>query len=131
MKLTKEIVRDSIRAWEMDAGEDFFDNSLIRINPLTLMTWCYGKGYLTYKQYNDWSADYAKRKLKAIDENYYVYNDDGEYGVSYALVSSDDYNEEDYEKALLIFGEFVCEIWTYEKRFRDFLEIESVEVEAF
>lgn len=126
MRLTKEIVKDSIRAWEMDAGESFFDNSLIQINPLTLMTWCYGKGYLTYQQYNDWSTDYTRGELEAIDENYYIYNQDGEHGSSYALVSSDDYNEEDYEKALLIFGEFVCDILTYEVRFKEFMVYESV-----
>lgn len=122
MKITKELVVDKIREWEMDAGESFFDNGLININPLTFMTWCYGKGYLTYEQYNNWTLDFSSNKLKAIDENYYIYNQEGEYGAQFAVVISEEYNDEDYEKALLIFGEFVEGNIVYQARFKEFLK---------
>lgn len=124
--LTKELVYEKIREFEMDAGEDFFDQSCMTIGALTYMTWCLGKGYISSKQYNSWAKAYNSDELEAIDENYYIYNSQGGFGSSFAVVVSDDYNEEDYKKALLIFGEFVCEIEVYTERFYKFLDEESL-----
>lgn len=118
--MTKEEIFNLIIEWEQDAGEDLLDQGF-DLKESTFMTWCLGKGYLNRKKYNDWLDDYTENKLEAMDANYFVYNDDGEYGAPYAVVSSNEWNKNDYEKACMILAEFISEIDIYIDRLKKFI----------
>lgn len=125
MKITKELVHAKIREYEMEAGESFFDGAFT-VNPLTFMSWCLGRGYITPEQYDDWSNAYSKNDLEGIDENYFIYNNQGEHGASFAPVVADNWSEESQEKADLILGEFICESKVYRLRFNKFMKNEGL-----
>lgn len=118
--MKKEEIFNIIVKWEQDAGESLLDQGF-NLKESTFMTWCFGKGYLSRKQYNDWLSDYTENKLEAIDANYYVYNEEGDYGVNYAVVISDEWNVEDYNKAYMILSEFISEIDIYIERLKEFV----------
>lgn len=121
MKITKELVHQKIREYEMDAGESFYDG-LFFIRSEVFMAWCYGKGYLSKEKYNDFITAWQLNKLEAIDENYFVYNSEGEYGASFALVVEDDWTEEGQKKANLILGEWIEGSDVYTERFIEFMK---------
>lgn len=127
MKPTEKQIQDFVTEWretERELGESILDGRF-PLNPQTFMTWCFGRGYLTGDQYNAWVADYRLQALEATDENYFVYTDDGE-SVPYAVVidesmhSSD--NDDLYEKAIAIVGEFILSIDAYGERWNDFVQ---------
>lgn len=119
--ITKEWVRDRIIEWEYEAGESFIDASGFNFNELQFMTFCFGKGYLDREKYNKWAKDYNNGKLEAHDANYFLYNDEGECGVPYAVVTSDDYDEEVAKLAYLILGEFIVSLDILVARFMNLI----------
>lgn len=125
MEITKELVHEKIREYELEAGESFFDGAFT-VHPLTFMSWCLGRKHITPEQYDDWTKAYIANDLEGIDENYFIYNSQGKYGASFAPVVVDDWTEESQEKADLILGEFICESKTYRNRFRKFMEEEGL-----
>lgn len=123
--ITKELVHKKIREYEVEAGENFFDGALA-VSPLSFMAWCLGRKYITPEQYDDWSVAYINNNLEGIDENYFIYNCQGEYGASFAPVVVDDWSEKSQEKADLILGEFISESKIYRNRFRKFMREEGL-----
>lgn len=120
LKITKELVHQKIREYEMEAGESFFDGAFA-VKPLTFMSWCLGRKYITPEQYDDWLVAYINDDLEGTDENYFIYNSQGEYGASFAPVVVEEWSEESQEKADLILGEFISESKVYRNRFREFM----------
>lgn len=120
--MDKEEIYEAIVAWEHDRGESFLDQGF-DLNPLTFMTWCLGKGLLSPDRYNHWVVDWNRNKLEAIDANYFVYNSYDYHGeVPFAVVSSEEWNDEDQEKAYRILAEFISQIDVYQKRFAEYIE---------
>lgn len=124
MKPTQEQIQTLVQQWhevEHEIGESILDGRF-DLHPLTFMTWCYGRGYLTSENYNLWAADYIADKLEAIDSNYFVYSDDPE-DVPYALVIDEEMaSEEFYDKALSIVAEFILSIDIYQKQWKEFVQ---------
>lgn len=120
-KRRKEEIFDLIIKYEHEAGESFVDRFGYNINEMLFMTWCFGKGYLSRKKYNLWIEAFKQNELEATDANYYVYNDEGEYGVPYAVIITDDWNEKAYHKAYMIIAEFISGFNMYQKRFTEFI----------
>lgn len=120
--MNKQEIFDAIINYEMEVGEDFLDQGF-NLHPLTFMTWCFGKGYLTKEKYNLWSDAYTSRikgmYLESHDANYFVYASHG-CKVPFAVVSSDDWNEECQHKAYMILAEFISKIDIYIDRLKEF-----------
>lgn len=136
MGLNKEMIVSFIRAYEYHHGENFFDQNEIYINPLTLMTWCFGKGYLSKEQYDEWSSYYGSKdivkRLYATDEMNYLYNHQYPHlSFGFAVVTSKEYNEEDYFRALCIFAEFIMAMQVYTERMIDVIKNNEVEINEF
>lgn len=123
--MNKEEIYNSIVEWQWEAGESFTDNFNSDIHPLTFMTWCLGKGYLTTEKYNMWGKAYRNNELEAEDPNYFVYNEYEDEDCMFAVVISKEYNEEDQEKAFRILAEFISEIDIYQERLQKFLDDEG------
>ena len=120
--MDKENIYNSIIEWQKEAGESFTDYFNADIHPLTYMTWCLGRGYLSPEKYNMWAEVYRKNKLEANDPNYFVYNEHSDGNAMFAVVISDDWNDQDQEKAFRILAEFISEIEVYQRRFQIFLD---------
>ena len=114
-------VYENIRDWEWEHGEDFLDSSGFDINEIPFMTWCFLEGHVPINEYMKWEYDRRAGNLKAIDPNYFLYNDEGEYGASYAIVHSDAWNEEDQEKAYMILAEYIVTVKPNLERFNQFM----------
>ena len=125
MEITKELVHEKIREYEIEAGESFFDGAFT-VRPLTFMSWCLGRGHITPKQYDDWSDAYNKNELAGIDENYFIYNWQDMDEASFAPVVVEEWSEESQERADLILGEFISVSKVYRNRFRKFMEEEGL-----
>jgi hypothetical protein len=116
--MTKEEIFKVIVEWEQDVGESLLDQGF-DLNEKTYSTWCFGKGYINREQYNLWVNAYSENELEAIDANYYVYDDDcGD--VPWAVVKSNGFEQELYEKAYIILSEFISEIDVYVERLEEF-----------
>jgi hypothetical protein len=119
--MNKQEIYESVMEWQMEAGESFTDYFNSDIHPLTYMSWCLGRGYLSPEKYNMWAKAYRKNELEATDPNYFVYNEYGDEDAMFAVVVSEDFNEEDFEKAFRILAEFISEIDIYQDRLKRFL----------
>lgn len=119
--MNKAEVYKKICDWEDNAGESFTDYFNSDIHALTYMSWCLGRGYLSSKQYNMWAKAYRQNELEATDPNYFVYNSETDEDAMFALVISEEWNEEDQEKAYRILAEFISEIDVYVLRLLEFL----------
>lgn len=119
-------VADKIVEYEWDAGESFAESGY-RINELQFMSWCYGRGYLTPEQYNEWSKLWQSSEVEACDMSCYLHNDDGADGFSFALVHSDGYDIEVAKQAYLIVGEFIVSVDIHCDRFMKFLEKHNIQ----
>lgn len=119
--MDKQEIFNKMIEFECEAGEDFFDQGF-DLHPLTFMSWCLGRGYLTPEQYNLWAYDYRFDKLSSAHEpNDFVYDSDC-LDVPYALFSESEWTEEGREKAYLIVAEFISEITVYQERLVEFLK---------
>lgn len=110
--MEKQEILDMINQFEQNHGESFLDQGF-NLNERTFMPWCLGKGYINRNQFNLWVENMDT--LEGCDANYYVYATNGE-DVPWAVVSSEDWNEEDQQKAFTILAEFISEIDEYIKR---------------
>lgn len=120
--MEKSNIYDAIVSWEYKAGESFLDQGF-DLHPLTFMTWCLGKGYLSKEKYDKWVIAYQKNKIEAIDANYFVYCPKDLYGedAPFAVIISSEWNLKDQEKAYRILSEFISEIDLYLKRLKDYI----------
>lgn len=124
MKTAEELAEEML-AVEYNLGESLMDDNFgSLINARTLMTWCYGKGYLTREQFNLFVQADADGELEAEDMNYILFDADNE--VPFAIVS---YNEDkpedkdrDYKKAFVILAEFVLAVDVYLERWNKWSE---------
>lgn len=106
-----------IMEWEQENGENFLDQGF-NLNARTFMPWLFGRNYINRDQFNLWVEN--MNTLEGNDATYYVYNFDGDY-VSWAIVKSKEWNEEDQKKAYMILSEFISEIDEYIKRLERFI----------
>jgi hypothetical protein len=118
--MSKQEILAKMLQWEQDNGESFTDYFNADIKAHTYMTWCLGRKYITPEKYNEWLIAYGNNELDADDPNYFVYNDQGEYGPSFAVVYSEEYNQTDHHKAYGMLAEFFSEITVYQKRLAEF-----------
>ncbi|MGM0837735.1 MAG: hypothetical protein ACQEV7_16390 [Bacillota bacterium] len=126
--MTKDEIYGLIKSWEEDVGESFVDYFNSDINARTYMTWCLGRKYISPNQFNAWLVAYSENKLEADDPNYFVYNEDNDEDVPFAVVISEEWNEEDQRKAYQILAEFISEIDDYIGRLKEFLSEYDLEV---
>jgi hypothetical protein len=126
MNILQMEIYETIMTWQLDHGESLLDQGF-DLRELTFMTWCLGRKYITPEQFNIWNKAWAVLELEAIDANYYVYNSDGVDEVPWAVVSSDEWNDEDYKKAYLILAEFISEMEVYQNRLNKFVKGEDEE----
>ena len=109
---TAEQMYEDIRKWEYDAGEtflDYFDGSL---NEATLLFWAMGKGYIDEEGFKAW------------EKEQHVSGDDIVYGDEpFSIVKQTDgrWQEEEYEYAMRILGEFLASSDTYQRRVNEFI----------
>lgn len=120
--MNKSEVYKNICEWENEIGESFVDNFDSEIHPLTYMTWCLGRGYLSSEKYDMWSVAYQNGILEACDANYFIYSEKSSELPLFAVVVSDEWNEAEQEVAYRILAEFISEIRVYTIRFKDFLK---------
>lgn len=117
--MTPEDVYETLKDWELDHGEDLFDQGF-DLNERTFMPWCLGKGYITSEKFNLWVKNI--NSLEACDANYYLYSSRDESDVAWAVVTSDEWNEADLDKAYRIVSEFISEIAQYTERLKEFTQ---------
>lgn len=118
--MEKQQIFDAIVKFQHDHGEDFLDQGF-NLDEKTFMTWCFGRKYITREQYNLWVDAYRHGQLEAIDANYYVYDWQGCKDVPWAVVITEDYEEEAWDKAFLILAEFISEIDVYIERLQKYV----------
>lgn len=112
MLRTKEQMYNDVRAWEMDAGEDFLDYFDSSINVWNFMFWALGKGYITEEQIQLFEDE-------TCPSTSYLLGDE-----DYSVVKEDEYDEfEDaVEEAYMILADFLTATNTYQMRVHDFLK---------
>lgn len=121
--MEKQAIFEAINKFEQDHGEAFLDQGF-NLNERTFMSWCLGRGYLNPNQFNLWIEN--METLEGSDANYYVYNSQNQYeDVPWAIVSSEDWNREDQDKAFMILAEFISEIDIYIERLKKYIEGED------
>lgn len=120
---------ESIREWEHKHGESFVDRFESNLKASTFMTWCYGKGYLSSEQYNEWLALYVADDFEADCANYFVSSDgtDNTWAVVQYDESTDEAYEESYRRETEVLGEFIDAIDLYKVRFEKFMSEEESE----
>jgi len=121
MTRTKEQILEAILKWEEDNGESFTDYFDANMNADTFIFWCVGKGYITTEQYRQWEKQYRQKISYASDLNSYLYNEDNDPDVPYAIVITEEFNQEALEKAFGILAEFIETSLIYQERFEEFL----------
>lgn len=119
--MTKEEIFKAIIDWEQEAGESFTDYFSSGIDGKTFMTWCFGKGYISREQFNQWVEAWSKKKLESNCSNYFVYNEYGNKNAPFAVVITEEYSDEAQEKAYKILAEFISGIDVYITRLNKFL----------
>lgn len=119
--MNKEFIYKKIEKWSRDAGESFVDYFGSSIHEVTFMSWALGKGYIDSVKYNKWAESFKANKLEAQDPNYYLYDSDGG-DVEFAVVISDDWDNDEEAKALMILSEFISEIEVYQSKLQEFLD---------
>lgn len=109
---TKEQMYNDIRAWEMDAGEDFLDYFDGSLNEWNLMFWALGKGYITEEQIQSYEKE-------TIPSTSFLLGDE-----DYSIVNEGQYNDFDdaLEEAYMILADFLTSTDTYQKRVDNFLK---------
>lgn len=119
MKTTAERIRE----WEQENGESFVDYFESNLKASTFMTWCYGKGYLSSGQYNEWLALYVAKDFEADCANYFVssYGNGNTWAVVQYDETCDESFEQSYDRECEILGEFINAIDVYKERFEKFI----------
>jgi hypothetical protein len=120
--MNREEIFAKINEWEAENGESFVDYFNSDIKAHTYIAWCLGRKYITPLQFDLWVEAYGKNALEADDPNYFVYNEDNDEDVPFAVVISEEWNEDDQDRAYGILAEFISEISIYKERFIEFLK---------
>jgi hypothetical protein len=108
--------------WQMENGESFTDY-FTNVYAPSFMYWCMAKGYLTKEKFNMWEEAFMNKKHSEADSfNDFLYNQFNDEDAQFAVVISEDYNEEDEMKAFRIFAEFCLDSSIYMKRLEDFFK---------
>ncbi len=110
-----------INDWQMDVGEDFLDYFESNVRETNFMFWCLGRGHISQERFNAWVKEYGNAGTlgHSLSELLYnCYDDDN----GFSVVHSDDWNQEDQDKAYMILSEFISEIKVYQRRLLEFLE---------
>jgi hypothetical protein len=118
---TKEEIFESIRNWEIDAGESFVDYFDGRLNEVNYLFWCLGKGCITSEQFQSW------------EEEDIAFSNDIVFGTeNYSVVQEPDFDfsnrevyDEAYDKAMMILAEFLSSTQTYQRRVEEFFKENS------
>lgn len=103
-----------IRAWEIEAGEGFFDYFEGSVNIVNLMFWMEGRNYISKKKLNDFCNN--SNKFISLWSALCGYED------SFALFPYGECEEECMTKAISVLAEYISNNDIYEKRLEDFLK---------
>ena len=112
MLSTKQIYK-LIRAWEIEAGEGFFDYFESNVNEVNLMFWMEGRGYISRYKLNE----FCNRNTKWIS----LWSTLCGYEDKFSLFPYGECEEECMMKATEILAEYMSYNDVYEKRLNDFL----------
>jgi hypothetical protein len=118
--VTKEEIFKKMMDYQKEAGEEILDGRL-DIHPLTFMSWCLGRRYISKEKFNVWARHFMEDELEATDSNYYVYDAEDMNGTPYAVVYSKETNDDDYHKAMMYLAEFISESDEYQKRLEELI----------
>ncbi|MFQ3543474.1 hypothetical protein Q7A53_05260 [Halobacillus rhizosphaerae] len=119
-QLNKDDIYKVIINWQMEMGEDFLDYFESNLTIPSYMFWCLGKGYLSKERFNEWEKQKSLGNFESDSAMSVVYNHyDNDNG--FAVVHSDDWEEEKEKEAYMILAEFISESNTYKTRLNDFL----------
>lgn len=107
---TPESVMKAIRYIEVDLGESFLERNDIFDDAFTLMDFALEKGYISQEKFDLWEEAFEDNELGTEENFEVIMTDDTEnlFALRQFDKESDLSHDEQYEQALLIYGELVC-----------------------
>lgn len=107
---TPESVMKAIRYIEVDLGESFLERNDIFDDAFTLMNFALEKGYISQEKFDLWEEAFEDNELGTEENFEVIMTDDTEnlFALRQFDKESDLSHDEQYEQALLIYGELVC-----------------------
>lgn len=107
-KTPKSIV-GAIRFFELEFGENYLEYNDIFQDSSSLVNYAYKQGYMDADKYNEFSKAYEENDWSVEDTFQVIFSDDEEeLAVKYYDESLDQDYEQQYEDALLVYGELIC-----------------------
>ena len=110
--MNKKEIYCLIRYFELEEGEDFFDQNETIIQPYQLIFWLLGKNYITSKQFNM----AVKEKLLGINEIFTGYEKE------YAIFPNGEAKEIPEKYKYYIIAELMQDCEVYQHRLKEILE---------
>lgn len=121
IKKEAQSVVDAIRFFELEFGESYLEYNDIFSDSKELMTYAFENGHISNEKYSAWKTEYDNNRW-GMDENFQLIfgEEDDEYEpycITYLNEALELAYDEQYEKALLVYGELVCSKDEYFNKF--------------
>lgn len=120
IKKEAQSIVDAIRFFEMEFGESFLEYNDIFSDSKKLMDFALENKYINKEKYDVWKTEYDNNNWE-VDENFnLIFGEDAEYEpycITYFDENSDVEYDEQYEKALFVYGALVCSDDVYFNKF--------------
>lgn len=117
---TPETIVEAIRFMEKEMGESYLERYDIFSDTTELMEFALEKGYITKEKYNLWKKDFMDNEIGTEENFEVIFGEDPEYDI-YCITlydkNSEETFDEQYEKALLVYGELICSSDRYKTAF--------------
>lgn len=120
IKKEAQSIVDAIRFFELEFGETYLEYNDIFPDSKALMDFAISKGYISKNDYNLWKIAYDNSDYEAEENFKLIFGEDREYEpycITYEESESELSWDEQYEKALIVYGELVCSNDEYFEKF--------------